>query len=62
MKKIVKKSPKTFKAKCPKCLCKFTYEVEDIATNMAKLENFVACPSCGNFVQHNKKRLFVYKD
>ena len=61
MKKIIKKSPKTFKAKCPKCWCKFTYEVEDIVFKDATLKNEVICPSCGNFVQHNKKRLFVYK-
>lgn len=62
MKKIIKKSPKKFKAKCPKCWCEFTYEVEDIAINMATLENRVMCPSCGNSVHHNKKRVFVYKD
>lgn len=55
--KIITKGPENFEATCPRCLCKFTYELSDLFQQYSSCE-YVKCPQCDQTMLH----LFDYKN
>ena len=49
--KIIKEAQKEFIAKCKRCYCEFSYELEDLKD---KDWNCVECPCCGFLIPHLK--------
>ena len=48
--KIITKGLEVFEATCPRCLCKFTYELSDLVKRMTC--EYVACPQCKHQIIH----------
>lgn len=47
---IIEHGKDKFDAVCPRCGCKFTYQLEDLKTYM--ITEFVDCPDCGKRYNH----------
>lgn len=54
---IITKGPENFETVCPRCLCRFTYELSDLFQQYSSSE-YVNCPQCGQMLLH----MFDYKN
>lgn len=53
MKTIVKKGKSIFQAKCPRCECEFTYDLDDLKRDSyTSYITSVICPECEYRISH----------
>ena len=52
---VIKHGKETFKVVCPVCGCEFTYQAEDLETDMFG-NHHVTCPDCHQPVSHDEPK------
>lgn len=53
---IIKHGKETFRVVCPVCGCEFTYQAEDLKTDMFG-NHHVECPDCKSAVPHDEPKV-----